>query len=71
MFRALGNLRFPFVAGSAATIVLCILYFIHADMYPIGGNFLMAIVVGGLLSVVLYAVMRTFAGNSNGASPTR
>jgi hypothetical protein len=58
------------VAGSAATIVLCILYFIHADLYPISGSFLMAIIVGSLFSVVLYAVMRTFAGNSGGASPT-
>jgi hypothetical protein len=62
--RRLGRLRYPFIAASAALLILGLvlapLIFSRYDLSP-EAQFFGGFVVGVLASVVLYAVMRAIA----------
>jgi hypothetical protein len=62
MLDALGTMRWPFVAGAAALVLLGLLLgpviFTDTDF---GGGLLLGVVSGALASAVLYAVLRGMA----------
>ncbi|HWM46182.1 MAG TPA: hypothetical protein VNR11_04630 [Xanthobacteraceae bacterium] len=66
MLRSLGKTRIAFVGGSAALVLLSLLY-AQRDLGAGLEALVMGLIIGGLASVVLYAIMRSIASRKSGS----
>lgn len=60
MLNALGPLRWPFIAGSAALMILGVIWTTW-DRGPYPDEVGLGLLIGALASIVLYAVLRALA----------